>query len=73
MILNKIVFWLCFVVAVLTKKQLQQVFTREPSDVAATLGGKVRGRAEQTYLDIRQTSNRHRCLNKHKHLIVNCF
>lgn len=41
MILNKSVFWLCFVVAVLTKKQLQQVFNREPSDVAATLGGKV--------------------------------
>jgi len=35
------VHWFCFVAVAMTKGQQQQFFTREPSDVAATEGGKV--------------------------------
>lgn len=40
MMFGKVVHWLCFVAIAGTKGQ-QQFFTREPSDVAATQGGKV--------------------------------
>eukprot|EP00092_Neocalanus_flemingeri_P054105 GFUD01063708.1.p1 GENE.GFUD01063708.1~~GFUD01063708.1.p1 ORF type:complete len:409 (-),score=72.49 GFUD01063708.1:1225-2451(-) len=40
MTLGGVVHWFCFVAVVMTKEP-QQFFTREPSDVAATQGGKV--------------------------------